>query len=93
MSDSGTPFVLSLPESFEIVETYTQLAKKVHEEIEKITSDIKVSTLSYDAESGKILCEVPDPEDGDKRIRKTVDPFELRVKCKCAACIDEIDGR
>ena len=27
MSDNGTPFVLSLPESLEIVETYSNLAK------------------------------------------------------------------
>jgi len=24
---------------------------------------------------------------------KQIDPFELRIKCKCAACIDEVDGR
>jgi hypothetical protein len=24
---------------------------------------------------------------------KKVDPYELRIKCKCAGCIDEVDGR
>ena len=24
---------------------------------------------------------------------KQIDPFVLRIKCKCAACIDEVDGR
>lgn len=24
---------------------------------------------------------------------KQIDSFELRIKCKCAACIDEVDGR
>lgn len=30
MSDSGTPFVLTLPESFELVQLYSDLAKTVH---------------------------------------------------------------
>ena len=25
--------------------------------------------------------------------KKEIDPFLLRIKCKCAACIDEVDGR
>jgi len=30
MSDSGTPFVLALPDSLAIVETYNEIATKVH---------------------------------------------------------------
>ena len=33
MSDNGTPFVVALPETLDIVQTYTELAKKVDEEI------------------------------------------------------------
>jgi DUF971 family protein len=25
--------------------------------------------------------------------KKEIDPYELRIKCKCAACIDEVDGK
>ena len=25
--------------------------------------------------------------------QKKIDPYELRLKCKCAGCIDEVDGR
>ena len=27
------------------------------------------------------------------KVVKTIDPYELRIKCKCAGCIDEVDGR
>ena len=26
-------------------------------------------------------------------MRKAIDPYELRIKCRCAGCIDEVDGR
>lgn len=36
---------------------------------------------------GKILIKKKD------NIVKEIDPYELRIKCKCAACIDEMSGR
>ena len=36
MSDNGTPFVLTLPESLDVVQTYSKLAESVTEEIDKI---------------------------------------------------------
>ena len=93
MSDSGSPFVLSLPDSFEIVQTYNALAVKVQEEIETINSMDKHPEVSYDVKTGKIICEAADPDNANSRMKKLIDPFELRIKCKCAACIDEIDGR
>ena len=33
MSDSGTPFVLSLPEEMPIVKIYQDIARKTHEEV------------------------------------------------------------
>ena len=29
----------------------------------------------------------------DGKVEKEIDPYELRIKCKCAGCIDEVDGR
>jgi len=29
----------------------------------------------------------------DKKVVKVISPYELRIKCKCAGCIDEVDGR
>lgn len=43
--------------------------------------------MDYDPKSAKIKIEFSDGE------VKELDPYELRIKCKCAACIDEVDGR
>ncbi len=43
--------------------------------------------MHYDPKSSRIL--VKQKEDQVKN----VDPYELRIKCKCAGCIDELDGR
>jgi DUF971 family protein len=43
--------------------------------------------VRYDPTQGHIILEK------DGKVVKKVDPYELRIKCKCAACIDEIDGR
>ena len=43
--------------------------------------------VNYDPQQGKVIIDF-----GDGKTKK-IDPFELRTKCKCAACIDEIDGR
>lgn len=85
MSDSGTPFVLSLPETLDIVQTYQELAKCVYEEVEKFGEN--EVEINYDPKSGKIKCQFSENE------TKEIDPFELRCKCLCAACVDEVDGR
>ena len=54
MSDSGTPFVLSLPDSLDIVKTYDSLASQVVEEIESLGSE-KVD-IKYDPSVGKVVC-------------------------------------
>jgi hypothetical protein len=28
----------------------------------------------------------------EKNIKKTIDPYVLRMLCKCAACVDELTG-
>ena len=39
MSDNGTPFVISLPDSLEIVQTYGKLAETVKEQLEEIRTE------------------------------------------------------
>ena len=48
MSDSGTPFVLSLPESLDIVQTYGALAKSVADEVEKKATGEVDHEVDYD---------------------------------------------
>lgn len=43
--------------------------------------------VNYDPIKGKVTL----TNAGESK--KEIDPFELRIKCKCAACIDEVDGR
>ena len=43
--------------------------------------------ITYNPQTGKVICNF---DDGST---KHIDPFHLRTKCMCAACIDEIDGR
>jgi DUF971 family protein len=43
--------------------------------------------VNYDPTKGSIVIT------NDGEVQKEIDPYELRLKCKCAGCIDEIDGR
>ena len=101
MSDSGTPFVLSLPEEMSIVKVYKEIAQKVASEVSELKNDSASARLEakYDPIKGKVIIEEhlntndPAATARQTRFRKQIDPFELRVKCRCAGCIDEIDGR
>jgi len=86
MSDSGTPFVLALPEHIDIVTTYTNIARQVVNEVDRLNKGYQAPSVHYDPQSSSIIV-----KQGDKV--KHIDPFELRIKCKCAGCIDEFDGR
>ncbi|CDW89606.1 protein mrp homolog [Stylonychia lemnae] len=87
MSDQGTPFVLTLPDSLELVQTYNQIARQVVNEVDTLNKGYQAPNVVYDPTKGSIIVN----HSGDKV--KHVDPYELRIKCKCAGCIDEIDGR
>jgi len=85
MSDAGTPFVLALPASVPIVELYDEIAQKVDQEVQTLKPNKK--EVNYDPTTTSVLIT------NDGKIEKSIDPYELRVKCKCAGCIDEVDGR
>jgi len=85
MSDAGTPFVLALPSSVPIVELYDEIAQKVDQEIQTIKPNKK--EVNYDPTTSRVVIT------NDGKTEKSIDPYELRIKCKCAGCIDEVDGR
>ncbi len=87
MSDSGTPFVLALPEHMEIVQVYQDIAHKVVDEVDNLEKHHFQKRVHYDPKEGMILV-----EHSEGKVKK-IDPYELRLKCRCAGCIDEIDGR
>lgn len=43
--------------------------------------------VNYDPTTSRVVITT------DGKEEKSIDPFELRTKCKCAGCIDEVDGR
>jgi DUF971 family protein len=85
MSDSGTPFVLAMPDTVPVVNLYNELAKKVDHEIETMKANTR--EVKYDPTIGKVVLM------NDGGVEKELDPYEMRTKCKCAGCIDEVDGR
>jgi len=43
-------------------------------------------SVKYDPKSGNVQVSK------DGKLVKSIHPYELRTKCKCAACIDEMTG-
>ena len=87
MSDSGTPFVLTLPEQTDLVQTYHSIANSVINEVSNLNKAAPKPEVKYDPKEGLIHI-----YQGEK-VTKKVSPYELRLACKCAGCIDEFDGR
>lgn len=86
MGDNGTPFVISLPDSLEIVQTYSKLAETVKEQLIELRTEPETQ-VDYDPKTAKIKVNFSDGE------CKEFDPYHLRINCKCAACVSEVDGR
>lgn len=82
-SDMGTPIVLVLPESSDLVSKFTQIAKDVIAE-SKIAKSPK-PTILYDPKEGKVILTT--------NKTKEIDPFHMRNNCQCAGCIDEFSGQ
>ena len=85
LSDSGTPIVLRKPNSA-ISNQYFQIADSVIRETSKVVfgmqnkPEVKFEQdrgILYTGQSGKTLL---------------IHPFELRMACRCAHCINEITG-
>jgi DUF971 family protein len=60
-----------------------QLVNKLLVEVEK---PYQVPNVFYSQDSKKVIVEA-------EQVRREINPYELRVKCKCAACIDEFTGQ
>lgn len=90
--DSGTPYVLSHPESKQSL-IYKNLAQTTAQEISKVLYSTEKSRpeISYSKESHKIAIRFPG-EEGIEYVG-TLSPADLRRDCKCAACVEELSGR
>jgi len=54
MSDTGTPFVLTLPESTDLVQVYHQIAKSVIQEVDNIDKQGPKPEVAYDPKESMI---------------------------------------
>mmetsp|Transcript_25677 Transcript_25677/g.101250 ORF Transcript_25677/g.101250 Transcript_25677/m.101250 type:complete len:520 (-) Transcript_25677:110-1669(-) len=84
--DAGVPFVVSEPNS-ETSKIYDEIAKSVVVEVAKIQHGaLPLPKVTLDKESGLIVVDV------EGSPKQEVVPAELRRKCRCALCIDEMTG-
>lgn len=84
-SDMGSPLVLVEPESSFLVQQFMQFAREVGTETEAAKS-VQAPSVSYSSKDDSVIIEMPEG------LRKTINARELRLKCACAACIDEFSG-
>lgn len=86
-SDSGSPYVLVSPDSSAVQQTFRDISQKIIDKVKNLNEFLenrpKVE-YSPKEEAIKILF--------NKDKVKLVDPYLLRKKCICAACIDEFTG-
>ena len=84
----GSPTVLVLPTHHEITQIYSNLAKNIVSELERLEKeDSKPPHVRY--ETGSSLVIVRKADGTEKKIKA----FDLRNKCKCALCVDEFSGK
>jgi DUF971 family protein len=80
-ADSGMPYVLAHPKSL-VAGRLNDLADKVIAELERLSKETKTQRLEYDAADNAIVYDgVP------------VKSREVRLDCRCAACVEEFTGR
>jgi hypothetical protein len=74
---------------------YKQLAQQVDSEVQSLKQKHSEYEARYDPAQMKVIIEeaTKTSEGVQKKVAKVMDPYELRIKCKCAGCIDEVDGR
>jgi len=81
--DSGTPFILEHPDSSQ-AKIFKDLAKTVASEVSKIKfSGSNRPEFMYSEDMNLILIDDYD----------MIEPVELRMKCRCASCVEELTGR
>lgn len=81
-SDMGSPVVLTLPPQHSVTKAYIQLANHM---IVEVTKPYIIPSVYFSQQTKKVIVQTEDK-------KREIDPYELRIKCKCAACVDEFTG-
>lgn len=74
---------MTLPPQHTVVRAYAQLVNNFISEVQK---PYLIPNVYYNQETKKVVVDA-------QNIRRDINAYELRVKCKCAACIDEFTGQ
>lgn len=82
-SDAGRPYV-AIDEGLKGQEVFNNISLNLIKRLENMQISIKPKT-TFNPKEGKVLVHY------DNKI-KEINPYELRKKCLCAACIDEFTG-
>lgn len=82
--DSGTPFILSSPDSPQ-AEIYKDLASSVVSEVAKIKHSSSSTRPSISFHQHRNTIQING--------KSVLQPAQLRRECKCAACVEELTGR
>jgi len=92
--DSGTPFVLDHPNSPQ-ADIYRDLANGVMEEVEALRKAQSYPVISYNTDLNRLeIKEESVNGHVDKDWRSgAIGSRELRLKCRCASCVDELSGK
>lgn len=90
LSDSGLPFVLdSSPATLDTRTVYTTMAAKIAKELQDLSNgQLEPPVVTYEPNVGVVLTA---PGSKDRKIIANVK--ELRLKCRCARCVEEFTGR
>mmetsp|Transcript_17945 Transcript_17945/g.41063 ORF Transcript_17945/g.41063 Transcript_17945/m.41063 type:complete len:376 (+) Transcript_17945:49-1176(+) len=85
--DGGTPLVVGEPDH-PLSMQFTELAKSIVREVEKVKVLNAHPALRFDEASFKLVV-----DEGIEGKEELVDPLGLRLACKCAACVEELTGK
>lgn len=84
-SDLGAPVVLVHPENSQLVQKFSKLSEAVVQETQAAKSK-KHPEVSYAPKEAKVVIETE-----EKTL--SISPYDLRVSCQCAACVEEFSGK
>jgi len=73
-----------------VVQVYQSLAESVISEVEALRQSPPKPQVSYNPTQNKVILDYHDKKGAHQQ--KPIDPFEMRAKCNCAGCVDEISG-
>lgn len=93
INDQGIPFSLVLPDQHEVNCTFKEIANGILEELEELRTHGTNFEYQEDWEHGELSVRQVTRDSGTVQNEARVSFRDLRNRCKCALCEDEITGK